>query len=354
MIDPVPFLLSLLSKPGLSGFEGPVRELIIEKWRPLTDEISVNKLGSLHALKRAAKPGKHPSIMVATHMDGIGLMVKKIENGFLLVTKMGGVDPRIFPGQLVTVHGKRDIPGLVQMIPDRLQVESLVGNPPSLKTLFVDTGLKESELDKLVSTGDIISFAQEPFEMGGGLIAGHSLDNRASVAALTVCLDELKNFNLPWDVWGVATVKEETMAQGAGSSAFEIRPDLAVTIDVTFAKGPGSADYHTFGMGKGLTIGVGANIHPGLVKDFKRIAADLEIPYEIEIMPASSGTDGMPIQVTAEGIPNEVLGIPLRYMHTSLELVSSQDILRTGRLLARFIMELTPDYVSTLIEEKTE
>ena len=153
------FLHALLSVPGLSGFEKPVSSLIAEQWHPLTDELTTSRLGNLHALRKAAAQDARPSLMVDAHMDAIGLMVKDIQNGFLLITQVGGVDPRILPGQVVTVHGARDYPGIVQMIPDRFVSSSSAGNPPKFSSLFVDTGLSELELQRNVRIGDIISFA---------------------------------------------------------------------------------------------------------------------------------------------------------------------------------------------------
>jgi endoglucanase len=353
MNDIVPFLRFLLDSPGLSGFETVTSDLITEKWRPLVDELTTSPLGSLHGLRKANASAKAPSIMIATHMDAIGLMVTKIKDGFLYITNIGGVDPRILPGQAVTIHGRRKIAGIVQLVPDRLLDRQSAGNPPEFKTLFVETGLGESEVKRLVQPGDIISFAQKSFELEGGYVAGHSLDNRASVAALTICLEELKNINLAWDVWAVATVKEELLGIGALTSAYAIRPDIAVSIDVTFAKGPGSNDYRSFPLGKGPSIGVGANIHPALYDSFTKIAREMDMPFGVETMPLSSGTDSMMIQITAEGIPNMVLGIPIRYMHTSAELVSVNDIYRAGRLLARFISQLTPESTNSLFEKFT-
>jgi len=281
------------------------------------------------------------------------LMVKHIEHGLLWVTTVGGIDPRILPGQLVTVHGKRELPGLVQVIPDRLVNDQNASKAPTKDRLFVDTGIAEKELESLVKPGDLISFAQPPFELTGGYIAGHSLDNRASVAALTICLDEIKNYNLNCNVVAAATTQEEVFAVGAATSTFQVRPDLAFAVDVTFAKGPGSTDYRTFPLGEGPAIGFGANNHPALTKKMTEIAEELDIPYFIEAMPASSGTDGMAMQITANGIPTQVLGMSLRYMHTSVEMASLKDIFRTGRLLARFITELNPESLVTLFEEKT-
>ncbi|MCX6056249.1 MAG: M42 family peptidase [Chloroflexi bacterium] len=347
------FLLSLLSIPGISGYEKPVSDLIAEKWRPLVDELTSSRVGSLHGLRRTASKESRPSLMIATHMDAIGLMVRKIEKGFLLITPIGGIDPSVLPAQLVTVHGKRDLPGIVQLIPNRLLDDRESAKAPAFKTLFIDTGLSEREIKRLVQVGDRVSFAQIPFEMSGGIIGGHSIDNRASVVALTACLAELKNYNLEWNLIAAATVQEETTMAGAYTSAYELRPNLAVTLDVTFAKGPGSTDFRTFPLGKGPTIGLGANIHPILAKQFISLAEELDMPYSIETMPRSSGTDSMAIQITAEGIPNEVLSIPIRYMHTPVELVAMSDIFRTSRLLAKFITRLSVDYLNAFNEDKT-
>ncbi len=346
------FLLNLLSAPGLSGFEDPAYEIIRDQWLPLVDEISSSRLGSLHALRRSAEGGKSPNLLIAAHMDAIGLMVTQINDGFLGITAVGGVDPRILPGQAVTVHGKKDIPGVVQMLPDRLMPSSGAGKAPIFDTLFIDTGLRPGELKANVRIGDIISFAQEPLQMGSGYIAGHSLDNRISVGALTVCLQELRNFNLKWNIWCVATVQEEMNMSGAFTSAYEIRPDMAITVDVTFAKGPGSTDHRTFALGKGPSLGVGANIHPALYRQFKQTAEEMDMPYAVETMPFSSGTDSMAMQTTMEGIPNMVLGIPVRYMHTPVELTAINDIMRTGRLLARFITKLETDSLDRWIAGK--
>ena len=346
------FLISMLSQPGLSGFEEPVARLIAEQWKPLVDEISATPLGSLHAWRKADGKEKKPTLMIAAHMDAIGLMVKKIENGLLFVTNIGGVDPHLLPGQLVTVHGKKDLPGVMQFIPDRLMNGSANGKVPGFERLFIDTGLSEKELATLVRPGDLASFAQPPFELEGGYLAGHSLDNRASVAAVTVCLEELCNTNLNCNLVAAATTREETNAAGAATSSFGLRPDAAIVVDVTFAKGPGASDYRCFPLGGGPSIGTGPNNHPALVRRFSDLAEEMDMPFSLEAMPVSSGTDGMAIQVSASGVPLSVLGVAIRYMHSSVEMVSMKDIRRTGRLMARFIAGLTPETFSDLFEEE--
>lgn len=361
MTDIIPFLKSLISASGVSAYEAPVARLIEERWKPLVDETSISRLGSLHALKRGTpadkrvgqKDQKRPSIMIATHMDAIGLIVTRIEEGFLHVDEIGGVDPRILPGTPVLVHAKQDLPGVVVMPPSKSLPESERGDAVRLSHLLIDVGLLPSRVERLVRVGDTVSFDTQPMDLAGEAISGHSLDNRASVAALTVCLEDLQGKSHTWDVWAVATAQEEETLGGAATSAYQLKPDLAVVIDVTFGKGPGASDWQTFALGKGPTLGWGANLHPFLFERFKELAERLEIPLPADLTPAHSGTDAYAIQVAREGIPTVVIGIPLRYMHTPVEIVAAKDILRAGRLLAEFICGLKPDFLSEIVWEAT-
>lgn len=352
MTELLPFLKSLMTAPGLSGYEAPVRRLIEAAWKPLTDELSVSPLGSLHGLKRGRGAAPRPKIMLAAHMDAIGLMVSGIVGEFLRVSEVGGLDERLLPGQLVTVHGRQDLPAVVVQPPPHLLPESARSGPVALKYLLVDAGLPERQLRQLVRVGDMVSYAQPPLELSGETLAGCYLDNRASVATLTQALQELQGRTHHWDVWAVATVQEEETFGGAYTSAFALRPDLAVAVDVTHAKGPGSTEHKSYPLGKGPTIGWGANIHPALFKTFKDLAEKLEIPHQIEVMPRHSGTDAFAIQVVAEGIPSMVISLPLRYMHTPVEVVALKDIQRAAHLLAEFIVSLEPDYLSQVTWEE--
>jgi putative aminopeptidase FrvX len=292
--------------------------------------------------------------MLAAHMDAIGLMVTRVSEGLLQIDDVGGVDPRILPGSPVTVHGRRDLPGVVVAPPMATLPADKRSGPLGLANLLIDVGLPPATVDRLVHTGDLVSFATPPTELAGDTLSGHSLDNRASVAALTVCLDELKNKEHAWDVWAVATVQEEETYGGAATSAHEIDPDIAVAIDVTHAKGPGADDWRMMGLGKGPTLGIGANLHPFLHRRLESLAKQLEIPTSPDLMPADSGTDASAIQVAREGIPSALVSIPLRYMHTAVELVALRDIQRVGRLLAEFIAGLQPDFLSTIAWEDSD
>ena len=347
---PLAHLKELTAAPGVSGYEHRVRDLIRAAWTPLTDETHTDRLGSLWAIKNGTGARPRPKIMLAAHMDAIGLMVSQVEGEFLRVVPIGGIDARVMPGQLVTVHGREDLPGLVAQPPAFLLPKASREGVVPVNELLVDTGLPVEKLASLVKIGDVISFAQPPVELQNELLAAKSLDNRASVAALTVCLETLKSRPHVWDVIAVATVQEEVGLQGARASAFALHPEIAVAVDVTHGSGPASKEFSdkTFPLGGGPVLGLGPNIHPSLHAALKAAADRAEMPYAVEPMPAHSGTDAYAIQIAREGIPTMVVSIPLRNMHTPVEVLSLKDVARVGRLLAEFITGLGAEFMSTL------
>jgi endoglucanase len=274
MPDILPFLKSLISVSGLSGEEAPVADLIAGRWNSLVDEVRLSRVGSLHGLKRGSGKRPPPAVMIAAHMDGIGMRVSKIVV-VLHITKIGAIDLRVLPGAEVIVHAagsNQKLPAVVLLPPRRFLPESAGDGFPGIEHFLVDTGLLPREVKRQIHVGDLVSFADGPFELAGGVIAGHTVDNRASIAALTICLEELQKKPHVWDVWAVATVQEEVSYLGAYSSAFELRPQIAIILDTTFAKGPGADGWQTFPMGKGVGLCIGPNMHPFLHKKLKELA----------------------------------------------------------------------------------
>jgi endoglucanase len=291
--------------------------------------------------------------MLAAHMDAIGLMVTQIEGEFLRVVQVGGIDARVMPGQPVSVHGRTDLPGVVVQPPAFLLPKANREGVVPVAELLVDVGLPAAQVAAQVRVGDVISLAQPPRELQGGLLAANRLDNRASVAAVTACLDDLQSRPHGWDVIAVATVQEEVTLGGAIAAAFALDPQLAIAIDVTHGTGPAVKEFadKTYPLGGGPVLGLGPNIHPKLHGALKAVAERLEMPHTIEAMPQHSGTDAFGIQVARAGIPTMVISLPLRNMHTPVEIVALKDIQRVGRLLAEFIAGLTPDFITTLVLE---
>ncbi len=346
-------LKKLTAPPGLSGYEESIARQVEALWQPLVDELSRNRLGSVLGLRKGVGEPPRRRLMMVAHQDAIGLMVSGIKDGFLRLTEIGGIDHRILPGQLVQVHGKRTLPAvIVQPPPFLLPPEAQEGSVP-LSYLWADTGLEEKEVRRQVQVGDPVSFGRNYLEMSSDLVCSPSMDNRASLCALTLCLQQLQRRQHTWDIWAVSSTQEEETLGGAATSAFHIQPDLAIVIDVTHASGPGSPSHKTYPLGRGITLGWGPTVHPRLYETFKELADKLEIPYKMEPMPRYSGTDADRLQTIAEGIPTMVISIPLRYMHTPVEIVSLKDIQRAARLLTEFAATLEIDFMDKLSWDKT-
>ena len=342
-------LLKRLSEAhGISAYEAPVREIVREEFAKHSHEVRVTKMGSVVGVRHGSGAAPRRKVMLSAHMDEIGLMVTGIEKGFLRITKVAGSDARVMLGQEVVVHGQRELPGVVGSRPPHVLPPDERDRVLPFDQLFVDVGLPETQVKRLVRVGDLISIRRAAFELKGGLFCGKALDDRAAVAAVAVCLETLAASQHKWDVLGVASVQEETTFLGAATSAHGLQPDVAIAIDVTFGEQNGVSDTRTVGMGKGPAISIGPNFHPELVKALVDTASKLEMPYQMEPTPGASGTDAWPIQVARDGIPTALLSIPLRYMHTPVETVSLRDIERTGKLMAAFIAHLDEEFVKTL------
>jgi len=348
-------LKALVETHAPSGHEGPIRDVIRKAWSEMVDSLEQDKLGSLIGVKRATQPLEPPrKIMLAAHMDEIGMMVRDIVDGFIYVHRISGVDNRVMMAQPVMVHGKWALPGLVASAPPHLLPKAAREKYPEFDELVIDVGLPAREVEELVRIGDLITPDAPMVELLGKRVAGKAMDDRACVAAVTVCLNELQGMSHQWDVYAAATVQEETGLYGARTAAYHIRPDVAIALDVTFAPQPGVNGDETYEMGGGPAIGLGPNFHPGLLDKIKETAQYHEIKLQDEIVPGASGTDAWAIQVALEGIPTALLGIPLRNMHSPVETVDLRDIERAGRLLAHFIAGLDAAFLAGIEWEEVK
>ena len=343
--------------PGPTGDEHGIAATVAEVWRPLVDEIVADRVGSLLGIKRGAGPADapRPTILLAAHQDELGLMVSRIVEhngyGFLRVVELGGVDRRHLLGQTAVVHGQRQLTGVLGGLPDHLVPEKERGQAYSWDNLVLDVGLPIDQVRELVSVGDFVTFRQPLRRLLNGRAAGKALDNRASVTAVTICLEQLQQRRHSWDVIAVATSQEEETFLGAYTSAYARRPDAAVAIDVTHAKGPGTSDSELAELGGGPVLGIGANVHPGLFRALQDAAKAMEMTVGVESHAYGSGTDAYAIQVAREGIPTGLVSIPLRYMHTMVETADMADIERVGRLLAEMIARLDDNFLTDIVDD---
>lgn len=344
-------LKSLVEAHAPTGHEGPIRVILREAWRDLVDEMEQDKLGSLIGVKRATNPAPDAPprrIMLAAHMDEIGMMVRDIVDGFIYVHRISGVDNRVMLSQPVVVHGRRPLPGLVASTPPHLLTDEARRKYPSFDELIVDVGLPAEEVAALVRIGDLITPDAPLVELQGKRVAAKAMDDRACVAAVTVCLETLQSMRHSWDVYAAATVQEEIGLNGAYTAAYHIKPDIAIALDVGFAEQPGVDADDSIELGGGPALGLGPNFHEKLRAQIKDTARYHEIKIQDDVVPGASGTDAWAIQVSNEGIPTALISLPLRSMHSPVETVDLRDIERTGRLLAHFIAGLNADFLSAI------
>ncbi len=334
------FIQSMVEASGLSGFEFKVSKVIEDYFKPYSDDIIRDKLGNLITLKKG-NVGNRKKVLLAAHMDEIGLIVKKIdENGFIKFGTIGGIDQRTLLTQEVIVHGQEDLFGVIGNKPPHILSEEEKKKSVKTEDMLIDVGLTKEEAEKLISVGDPISFKRKMISLQGDCISSKALDDRAGVAVMYECLKELNKMNHDCDVYAVATVQEEVGLRGAITSTYGIFPDIGIAIDVGFAHTPELSKDEYSELGKGPAIAFGANIHPKVNEGLIKIAKDYNLPYQEEFYPGATGTDTWAIQVTQSGVAAGLVSIPLRYMHTTVEIVDLNDIKYAGKILANFIVSL--------------
>lgn len=351
----VDLLKELSTTVGITGHEENVRTLLRTRFAPYVDDFEEDKVGNLVMLKRGlpvATDQTQPrrKVMLVTHADEIGAIVTKVDRGFLRIDRVGGLDLRFWMGQEVLVFGRETWQGVVACYPPHLPNIDR-DHYPETNEYLIDLGLPAEVVAKNIQVGDLVVVKKEVVELFNGRLSGKSFDNRASVAALYVCLEELAKMRHEWDVYAVASCQEELTLLGALASANRLQPDVALVVDVTFANVPGVSTNNPTDLGKGPGITVGANLHPVLSQRLRDIAAKLEMPLQTEVIAGNTGTDAWVIQTSQYGIPTALLDVPMQYMHSPVETIAVKDVARTGRLMAHFITSLTEDFIDELIPQ---
>jgi putative aminopeptidase FrvX len=309
----------LTQATGPSGYETRAARVALAELKPFADQVKIDKMGSVAAFKKGTGPkpsGK--KILLAAHLDEIGLLINRIE------------------------EGDRAFPGIIGAKPPHFQTPEESRQVIDLADLYIDLGMPEKEVRAKVSVGDVATMKMPFITLKNDRAAGKAMDDRACVAVMVKTLELLQKSRHNWDVYAVATVQEEDGwgCLGALTSCYKVDPDIGIAIDVTHADMPMASDSDTAPLGKGPTISMGPNLHPAVVEKLKDVAKAEEIPYQLEPCAGVTGTDAMDIQISREGIPTGLIGLPLRYMHTPVETLAASDVERSARLLARFIAEL--------------
>jgi len=339
------FLKTLLQTPSPSGYERPIQDVVRAWAKPLAHEVRTDRHGNVVAV---LNPQGQPRIMLAGHCDQIALMVQLIDdNGFLYVQPIGGWDMQILLGQNLTVWTKDGpIAGVVSRKAPHLMTADERKKVPDFADIWVDIGSKDKkDAEALVTPGDPVTFDLTYRDMRNGLITSPGLDDKVGVWTVMETLRLLKGRPLQAAVFCVSTVQEEIGLRGATTSAFGIHPAVGIAVDVCHAADTPSNDKKQLGdtrLGNGPVVFRGPNINPHVLERLQQAAKSIDITVQVRGAPRATGTDANAIQLIREGVATGLIGIPNRYMHSPVEVVSLEDLDRAARLLAEFCANVTP------------
>ena len=346
-------LADLARAPGVSGFEDGVREVIVRELKPYADELRVDKLGNVIASKGDKKNA--PKIMLAAHMDEIGLVVRFVEkSGFLRFAPMGTWSTQVLPAQRVVVHTRSNgsIPGAVGTKPPHLMTEEDKKKVVDLSQMFIDIGANSDEAVRRlgVEIGDPVTIDRELKVMSDGkTVTGKALDDRVGCAIMIDVFKEI-NQETGFTVYAVATAQEEIGLRGAMVSAYDLCPELAIVVDVTCAADvPGVEESECESkIGGGPCIGISEAsptyayvAHPKVRRLLIDTAREENIPYQLDI--SQSGlSDAATVSVARAGVPIGMVYVPCRYLHSPVELVSLEDAKNASKLIKACLRRIQP------------
>ena len=341
MLD-IPLLKKICELPGAPGFEHRIRDFIKDEVKPLVDEIQVDSMGNLIAIKKGKSKKR---VMVAAHLDEIGFITTHIDDdGFLKFHTLGGFDPKTLTAQRVIVHGKKDLIGVMGAKPIHVMQPDERNKPAKIVDYFIDLGMEKDEVEKYVKVGDPITRERELIEMGN-CVNSKSIDNRVSVYILLEALRALKDEEVPYDVYGVFTVQEEIGLRGAINAAGHINPDFGLGLDTTIAYDlPGAQSFEKItSLGKGAAVKImdaSTICDTRMVAFLKDVAVRYNIPWQPEILTAG-GTDTAGIQrYGKDGSIAGAISIPTRNLHQVIEMAHKMDIAACTKLLTKSLSEM--------------
>jgi endoglucanase len=329
---------------GVTGREEEVRKLLIKLMKPHVDEITVDKLENVIAVKKGKKDS--PKVMIAAHMDEVGLMVKNVtKEGFLQFAKMGGIDDRILLAQKVIVHTKNGpLQGIIGSKPPHIQKEAERKKVVTYDQLFIDIGAENlKDANKMgVKIGDPISFDVQYAKISKDVVIGKAFDDRVGCAIMIETLKQLRSTDCT--LYAVGTVQEEVGLRGAATATFGVDPDVGIAIDVTIAGDvPGVKEFDTsVKMGKGPVLTVadsGLITHPKVLRLLLDTAEENKIAYQLETgLPGS--TDAARMSLTRQGVPSGTVSVATRYIHSPVGMLSLKDAENSAKLTTAAIQQI--------------
>lgn len=326
-------LETLCALPAVSGGEKTAHETVIKLLSEYSSDVRADDFGNV--IGYIGDESK-PVLLLDAHIDRIGMIVSHIDdNGFLKVGKMG-VDLRTLLAQNVTVYGREKVRGIVSTLPPHVAEDK--DKAPKLEDIAIDVGMTKEQAEKVVSPGDLVVLEGFFSKLSGSRVCTPASDDRAGVAVILYALDLLKEEkDLPFRLAVQFSAQEEVGCRGAKIAAFNVDPDYAIAFDVSFAVSKGVSSEEAGKLGKGPMIGISPALCREVSDRLIRIAKEKNIPYQIEVMSGSTGTNADGIVLTKSGVKTGLISIPQRYMHTPCEVLDTNDIKHTGELLAEYI-----------------
>jgi len=322
---------------ALSSFDavGDIREAADKAYEYLSEYAETEKTETLTVIG-LLKCKSDYTLMIDAHIDQIAMIVTDVDDdGFLTVSKSGGIDIRALPSRRVTVHAKEKITAIFCSTPPHLASGEVEYN--DISTLKLDTALGRKAKD-IVSVGDYVTFCQEPTELLSNRVCGRSFDNRASVAVAIEVAKRLHGKELPFNVAFVFSDSEELGLRGTRTATYKVNPNEAIVLDVSFADGIGISENDCGKLGGGAMIGVSPALDRKISNKLISIAKDNDIKYQIETMGAKSGTNADMVSVSREGVRTVTVSIPLRNMHSEVEIVDISDLESVCDLVCEYIL----------------
>lgn len=337
------FLKQLLNSPGPSGYEARIQRVVRDFAQPFAGEIKTDWHGNLMA---AVNPQGSPRIMLAGHCDQIGLLVQHIdEMGFVRVSPIGGWDMQMLIGQRLQVWTKAGpVPGVIARKAIHLLTDEERKQVPKIQELWLDIGASsEAEAREAVAIGDPVTLELGFHPLRNDLASAAGMDDRVGVWVVFEALRLIQKANPQAAVYAVSTVQEEIGLRGAQTSAFTIDPQVGIAVDVTHATDCPGIDQNQFGrvkVGHGPVVFRGPNVNPVVFESLSKLAEQHEIPTQVNGISRAASNDGNVMQINRGGVATGIIGIPNRYMHSPVEVVSLKDLENAARLIAQFCLSL--------------
>ncbi|MDE6150022.1 MAG: M20/M25/M40 family metallo-hydrolase [Ruminococcus sp.] len=326
-------LSQLVDENGISGNEYPVSKKAAEILKEYLD-VQIDEFGNVYGTSKDYSKNKK-TLLLDAHIDEIGMIVTYItDDGFLKVSSCGGIDTRLLLAQEVDVLCKQRIKGVITSTPPHLEKDS--SKAPEIDEIYVDIGMSKENAEKVVSLGDRIFINNSLAYLKNDFVTAKSLDDRSGIAAIIYCLDLLKDKQTQYNIKVLFSVQEEVGERGAKIGAYNIDADMAVAVDVSFARTNGESADKCGEISKGPMIGIAPSLSREMSDLFIETAKKNHIPYQIEVMNGKTGTNADTIGITKSGVKTCTISIPLKYMHTPVESVSISDVKNIGKLLAKF------------------